>query len=165
MDKRYVERKLDVLKNVYEKNKEQAAQFAGPAVMEIFGEQPFSPEVKEEAFSYSGAQQELVRLYDSKSGQLVNRYIKGEERSFTIVAYPVPEIGENFPEIFDEIVKINTLDYKLYEKIQQTIIETLDTCEWVEIKGQNGNETDLIIHLHTLEDIKNRQTLKTVWQM
>ena len=28
LDKRYVERKLDVLKNVYEKNKEQAAQFA-----------------------------------------------------------------------------------------------------------------------------------------
>ena len=95
-----MERKLDVLKNVYEKNKEQAAQFAGPAVMEIFGEQPFSPEVKEEAFSYSGAQQELVRLYDSKSGQLVNRYIKGEERSFTIVAYPVPEIGERYREIF-----------------------------------------------------------------
>ena len=81
---------------------------------------------------------------------------KGEERSFTIIAYPVPEIGGNFPEIFDEIVKINTLDYKLYEKIQQTIIETLDTCEWVEIKGQNGNETDLIIHLHTLEDIKKQ---------
>ena len=51
LDKRYVERKLDVLKNVYEKNKEQAAQFAGPAVMEIFGEQPFSPEVKEESLS------------------------------------------------------------------------------------------------------------------
>ena len=50
----------------------------------------------------------------------------------------------------------NTLDYKLYERIQQTIIETLDTCQWVEIKGCNGNETDLIIHLHELEDIKKQ---------
>ena len=64
----------------------------------------------------------------------------------------MPEIGENFPEIFQEIVKINTLDYKLYERIQQTIIETLDTCEWVEVKGKDGNETDLLIHLHTLTD-------------
>ena len=45
------------------------------------------------------------------------------------------------------------------KKVQQTIIETLDTCEWVEIKGQNGNETDLIIHLHTLEDIKKSDKL------
>ena len=64
-------------------------------------------------------------------------------RSFTIIAYPIPEIGEKFPEIFAEIVKINTLDYKLYERIQQTIIETLDTCQWVEVKGRGGNETDL----------------------
>ena len=152
LDKRYVERKLDVLKNVYEKNKEQAAQFAGPAVMEIFGEQPFSPEVKEEAFSYSGAQQELVRLYDSKSGQLVNRYIKGEERSFTIVAYPVPEIGERYREIFDDAIRINTLDAGLYERVQQTIIDALDRGVYVRVKGKGANQTDLKIQLHELND-------------
>ena len=152
LDKRYVERKLDVLKNVYEKNKEQAAQFAGPAVMEIFGEQPFSPEVKEEALSYSGAQQELVRLYDSKSGQLVNRYIKGEERSFTIVAYPVPEIGERYREIFDDVIRINTLDAGLYERVQQTIIDALDRGVYVRVKGKGANQTDLKIQLHELND-------------
>ena len=55
-----------------------------------------------------------------------------------------------------EIVKINTLDYKQYERIQQTIIETLDTCQWVEIKGKEDNETDLIIHLHELEDVRKQ---------
>ncbi len=152
LDKRYVERKLDVLKNVYEKNKEQAAQFAGPAVMEIFGEQPFSPEVKEESLSYSGVQQELVRLYDSKSGQLVNRYIKGEERSFTIVAYPVPEIGERYSEIFDDVIRINTLDAGLYERVQQTIIDALDQGVYVRVKGKGANQTDLKIQLHELRD-------------
>ena len=152
LDKRYVERKLDVLKNVYEKNKEQAAQFAGPAVMEIFGEQPFSPEVKEESLSYSGAQQELVRLYDSKSGQLVNRYITGEERSFTIVAYPVPEIGERYSEIFDDVIRINTLDAGLYERVQQTIIDALDQGVYVRVKGKGANQTDLKIQLHELRD-------------
>lgn len=45
----------------------------------------------------------------SMSGQITNQYIIGEERSFTIIAYPVPEIGEKFKEIFAETVKINTL--------------------------------------------------------
>ncbi len=33
---------------------------------------------------------------DNESGQIVNRYIRGDERSFTIIAYPVPEIGKIF---------------------------------------------------------------------
>ena len=54
----------------------------------------------------------------SMSGQITNQYIIGEERSFTIIAYPVPEIGEKFEEIFAETVKINTLDYTLYQNMQ-----------------------------------------------
>ena len=49
-------------------------------------------------------------------------------------------------------MKINTLDYQLYQKIQQTLIDTLDTAEWVSVKGKGANETDLRIHLHTLTD-------------
>ncbi|MFR5703440.1 MAG: hypothetical protein ACLUD0_17290 [Eubacterium ramulus] len=67
------------------------------------------------------------------------------------------EIGGDFLKIFAEIVKINNLDYQLIsERIQQTIIETLDTCQWVEIKGKEDNETDLIIHLHELEDVRKQ---------
>lgn len=154
MDKRYIERKLDVLKNVYEKNKEQAAQFAGPAVMEIFGEKPFSPEARPEAVSYSEAQRSLSLLYDSKSGQLTNQYIKGEERSFTIIAYPVPEIGDDYAAIFDEVIRINTLDAKLYERVQQTLIDALDQGEYVHILGKGENQTDLKVQLYRLGDPK-----------
>ena len=153
MDSDFVKRKLRSMQNAYEKYKEQAAVHGGPACIETFGEEPFSPVSKPEAWGLSEAQQKLQVELDNESGQIVNRYIKGDERSFTIIAYPVPEIGGDFPEIFKEIVRINTLDYKLYENIQQTIIETLDTCQWVEIKGKDGNETDLIVHLHDLEDI------------
>lgn len=152
MDKRYIERKLDVLKNAYEKNKELAAQFAGPAVIEIFGETPFSPDAKPEAASYTEAQRSLSLLYDSRSGQITNQYIKGEERGFTIVAYPVPEIGSEYPEIFDEVIRINTLDYKLYEKVQQTMIDVLDQGEYVHILGKGENQTDLKVQLHRLEN-------------
>lgn len=152
MDKRYIERKLDVLRNVYEKNKEQAALFAGPAVMEIFGERPFSPKAKPEDVSYSEAQRSLSLLYDSKSGQLTNQYIKGEERSFTIIAYPVPEIGDDYAAIFDEVIRINTLDAKLYEKVQQTIIDALDQGDYVHILGKGENQTDLKVQLYRLRD-------------
>ena len=156
MDSDFVQRKLRSMQNAYETYKNQAAVHGGPACIETFGEEPFSPVTTPEAWALTETQQKLQVELDNESGQIVNRYIKGDERSFTIIAYPVPEIGADFPEIFEEIVKINTLDYKLYERIQQTIIETLDTCQWVEIKGKDDNETDLIIHLHELEDIKKQ---------
>ena len=49
---------------------------------------------------------------------MVQEYIKGDERSFTIIAFPIPEFGDNFKEMFDATVKINTLDSEKYEIIQ-----------------------------------------------
>ena len=152
MDKRYVERKLEVMKTVFEQNKEMAAGVAGPAVMEIFGETPFSPEAKETAPAYDEAQRELDLLFSSRSGQITNEYIKGEERSFTIVAYPVPEIGADYAKIFDEVIKINTLDANLYEKVQQTMIDALDQGESVRILGKGENKTDLTVQLYKLNN-------------
>ena len=156
MDSDYVQRKLRSMQNAYEKYKDLAAVHGGPACIETFGEEPFAPVSTEGAWALNEAQQKMQVELDNESGQIVNRYIRGDERSFTIIAYPVPEIGNDFPKIFAEIVKINTLDYKQYERIQQTIIETLDTCQWVEIKGKEDNETDLIIHLHELEDVRKQ---------
>lgn len=152
MDKRYIERRLEVMRTVYEQHRGLAAQFAGPAVMETFGETPFSPKQVPEAPSYTDEQRELALKYDSRSGQLTNEYIKGEERSFTIVAYPVPEIGERYPEIFDEVIKINTLDAELYEKVQQTMIDALDQGENVRVTGKGENHTDIRVQLHPLAD-------------
>ena len=152
LDKKLVERKLDVMKHAYEQRRELASWFAGPAVMEVFGEEPFAPVQKPEAVTLSEKQEQLSVLYDSKAGQLTNQYIKGEERSFTIVAYPIPEIGEQYPEIFNEIIRINTLDADLYEKVQQTLIDVLDQGEYVHVLGKDANMTDLKVQLHRLTD-------------
>ena len=152
LDKKLVERKLDVMKNCYEQHKELAGKFAGPAVMEVFGEEPFAPIQKEEAIRLSEKQEQLMVLYDSKGGQLVNQYIKGDERSFTIVAYPVPEIGAQYPEIFNEVIRLNTLDADLYEKVQQTLIDALDQGEYVHVLGKGENVTDLKIQLYRLSN-------------
>lgn len=157
LDKMFITRRLEGLKENYEENKELAAVFGGPAVIEIFGEKDFEPINKEANPKYSEAQQKLCVEYAGRAGEIVNQYIKGEERSFTIIAFPVPEIGEKYEEIFDEIVKINTLDYAKYRRIQQTLIDTLDQARTVHIVGKNGNKTDLYVALRKLEDA-TRQT-------
>ncbi|MBS6521340.1 MAG: aminopeptidase [Clostridiales bacterium] len=152
LDKKFLERKLDVMKNAYEKYKELAGEHAGPAVMEIFGEEPFAPVQKPESVVLTEKQEKLSVLFDSKSGQLTNQYIKGDERSFTIVAYPVPEIGAQYKEIFDEVIRINTLDANVYKNVQQALIDALDKGEYVHILGKDKNETNLKVQLYRLSD-------------
>lgn len=156
LDHEFVQRKLRVLQVAYEQVKELANAHGGPACMETFGGIPFVPVKKKEACTLSSHQQKLQVTYSNESGQIVNRYIKGEERSFTIIAYPVKEIGEQFEEIFEETVKINTLDNELYKKIQQSIIDALDQGEIVRITGKGNNETDLTVCLHHLENPKKQ---------
>jgi len=154
LDRQFMERKLEVMRTTYEQYKDLARRHAGPACMETFGEEPFTPVSKSEAVKLNDKQKEISLEYDSKSSQIVNSYIPGDERSFTIVAYPVPEIGDQYEEIFDEIIKINTLDAKVYKRVQQTIIDALDQGTSVHILGNNGNHTDLRVQLYKLKDPK-----------
>lgn len=147
LDGDFVERKLGALKSAYEKYSELAAVHGGPAVMEVFGETPFEPEDTIECCHLDYKQQKLLVKYNNESGSIINSYIKGEEGSFTIIAYPSPQIGDKFPEIFNEIVKINTLDYEKYKVIQQNIINVLDKAEYVEVHGQGANETDMKVSI------------------
>ncbi|MDD3339537.1 MAG: aminopeptidase [Lachnospiraceae bacterium] len=152
LDEDFVQRRLRVLQTAYEKQKELAAVHGGPAVVEIFGEKPFTPVQHSYGYSLSRHQQSLQVQYDNQAGQITNRYIKGEERSFTIIAYPVPEIGKDFVNIFRDTVVINTLDYHLYEQIQQIMINALDQGDRVHVKGKAPNETDLYVQLHELSN-------------
>ena len=152
MDKQYVERKLEVMRTTYEQNKEIAAGYAGPAVIDIFGEKTFVPQAKPEAVRLNEKQEELLVAMNGRAGRLTNEYLPGDERSFTIISWPVPEIGEQYHEIFDETIKINTLDYKLYQKVQQTMIDALDKGEYVKVTGSGENQTDLKVMLHPLAD-------------
>lgn len=152
MDKQYVERKLEVMRTTYEQNKEIAAGYAGPAVIDIFGEKTFVPQAKPEAVKLSEKQEELLVAMNGRAGRLTNEYLPGDERSFTIISWPVPEIGEQYHEIFDETIKINTLDYKLYQKVQQTMIDALNKGEYVKVTGSGENQTDLKVMLHPLAD-------------
>jgi leucyl aminopeptidase (aminopeptidase T) len=152
MDKAYVERNLECFRSAFEACKEIAPGYGGPAVIEVFGEEPFSPESKPENPRFSEKQQKLAVYQQSEFSQMLNSYIHGEERSFTIIAYPLPSIGAQYEAIFAETVKINTLDYVLYRDMQQKIIDVLDTADRVHIVGTNGNRTDLYVKIYDLTD-------------
>lgn len=152
LDKAFVKRKLEVAEQAYEKRKDIAGKMAGPAVIEIFGENPFEPENKKEAPALTEEQQKLSTRYRTEYLQIVQTYIKGDERSFTIIAFPIPEFGEKFEEMFDATVRINTLDAEKYGKVQQKIIDALDRAEHVRVVGKGNNKTYLNVEMHSLAD-------------
>lgn len=152
LDKAYIKRKLEVSRHAYESRKQLAGKMAGPAVIEIFGETPFEPENKKQAYALSEEQQKLKSEYITEYQTMVQEYIKGDERSFTIIAFPIPEFGDDFEQMFKETVKINTLDSEIYGKVQQNIIDALDQAEYVKVLGKGDNKTNMKVQMY---DLKN----------
>lgn len=152
LDKMYCSRKLEVMHTAFEKYKKEARGYAGPAVVETFGEKEFEPVNKPESLKMTDEQSALLVENRTQMGQLQRQYIIEEERSFTSIAFPIPEVGDCFEELFRETIQINTLDYKKYQRIQQTIIDALDQADHCEIKGCNGNHTDLKVNLWKLKN-------------
>lgn len=150
--KALADRKLAQQRRAYEECRELAAAFAGPAVIEVFGEDPFVPVAKKQAAAYTEKQRKQKLEYQSAASLLSNEFIPGDQVSFTIIAYPVPEIGEDYGEIFDETVRVNTLDSTQYGVIQQKLIDALDQGEYVTVTGRGDNRTSLTVALHPLED-------------
>lgn len=159
-DKALAGRRQEVFRTALEQYRQEALGYAGPAVVETFGEKDFDPVNKPQAVHMSEAQNELWVEYRSRRRQIQSEYIPEEERSFTIIAFPIPEIRsalvdsspETYAEFFKEVIRINTLDYRLYRDIQAKIIDALNRAEYCEIKGMNGNRTDLKVSLYRLKN-------------
>lgn len=146
-DKGFADRQLSEYKLAYESMKDSAGEFAGPALIESFGEKPFTPVEKDCLPKYSDKHQKQLIAFRSEKGMLTNNYIPQDKISFTIIAFPVPDIGKNFKKIFEETVKVNTLDSDKYEKIQTKIISALDKGDYVTVTGRGNNHTDIKVNL------------------
>ena len=164
MDAKFAERRIEVAQSAYEEMKDLAAAHGGPAVMETFGEDPFEPVSRKEAWTYDDKQQKIQVKMRMKLSQIVNKYIIGSERSFTIIAFPLPDIAasgtgavrqidtDRYKKIFDEIIKVNTLDVPRYTKIQERLIDALNKGTCAHILGAGSNRTDLTVQFHSLSD-------------
>ncbi len=158
LDGALVDRRLTALRGAYEQYRIEAGQYAGPAVQMTFGEKKSTPILKEAALRYDERQRRLAREYRAEAAQIQNVYMPSEGRSFTIIAYPLPSVGERFEEIFERTRMVNNLDNEEYKRIQQAMIDVLDKGDYCTIEGMNGNETDLKVMLHELND-PDRETI------
>lgn len=132
------------------------SDYSGILYIEKFGEVPFTPVNNCARIKLDNVQQGLSQSFPIETSQILEKFTPESERSFCIVAFPSPEIGENFEEIFADVVKINQMDSEAHEKIQQVIIDALDLGEYVHVKGYNGNLTDIRVKLQKLKDPKTQ---------
>ena len=149
-DKQWYVRKETALHRVYEAEKKVLSLYAGPLVLETFGERLPLPENSTEAIVLDKRQQRLKVESTGRLGAMVERYIPSDKTSFTIVAYPLPSIGECFEEIFEETMRLNQLDNEVYRKVQQNIIDALDRAQAVHVTGRGKNRTDITVQLWKL---------------
>ncbi len=158
MDRGFVERRLEALETVYEECAAFCRDYAGPAVVDVFGEARFEPVNKAAAAAFSREQNEICVLERSSVSALSNRYISGEETSFTIIAWPLPSIADAkdalYRKIFDETFRLNTLDYRKYQDMQQKLIDILDQGTRVYIQGKGDNQTDMTVSLCSIDPDK-----------
>lgn len=154
-------KRLQALQQAYKELADQTVLYAGPAVMETFGEKPFSPVMHEGYPRFSKSQQKKIARFRQEADLLYDRAVIGKERSFTIIAFPVPEITKgyadgdlkaSFDEIFHAVIDINTLDYMTYRDVQARIIDVLDTAQSIHVVGKGENRTDLTVRLQMPED-------------
>lgn len=152
LDEGYSKHHIANLEAAYENNSAMVRDYSGILLVEKFGEEPFSPVPNDKRLTLSKDQLAILNNQRNKSNQISKTYIPEEERSFCIVAFPIPEIGDNFEEIFEDIMKINMLQNSKYEPVQQSIIDALDKGDYVHVKGKGSNETDIRVSMHKLEE-------------
>ena len=152
LDERFKNVSVDALECACREYKDSMAVYAGPACLEAFGEAEFKPVNKDSVVVPDEKERKLMVELQTAQSSVICRYIDMSKRSFTIMALPVPEIGNDFEEIFNEVIRVNTLDNEKYKEIQKKMIDILDEGEYVHIKGSGKNQTDIKLILHRLAD-------------
>ena len=148
-------RRLEGMQNAFRPLKEKTVLYAGPLLIMTFGTRPFSPVPSPYAPRFDEPQQKMCAEYRARYGELFSEAVVSKNRSFTAIAFPLPEIAETIPlyrEIFDAVLDINTLDSALYEEIQAKMIDVLTASVKVEVRGKEGNRTDLTVRLFVPAD-------------
>lgn len=143
LTKEFADKRIEGVKKALESSADIVSLFAGPAVVEIFGEKAFSPESKDSCVKLDDEQSKIFNMIRGTEQQEISKYAPRSEYSFTIIAFPVPEIGDNFEEIFEDTCEVNMLDSNKYEVIQQHIIDALDKGDYIHVKGKGDNQTDV----------------------
>lgn len=149
MGDRICARMLEEQHRIFRSYGDEIGRYAGPVVMESFGAPAFEPVEEPARLRFTTHQSEVYGHYQNSVQLLVHEFVREEERSFTIIAWPLPTIGPDFEAIFRETEAVNTLSSAAYRPVQERLIAALDEARSVHILGK-GNATDLCVRLHPL---------------
>jgi hypothetical protein len=152
LDSEYAEKRLEYFAETIKHLKESISLVSGSVVIWMFGQEPFVPEIKETTVQLTDKQDKIQHHLQSKINEIFFKAAPRSETSFSIISFPSTEIGDKFEEIFKDTLELNNLDSNHYEKLQENIIEALDQATHVEVKGKEGNDTDIVVQLHKLTD-------------
>lgn len=138
----------------------QAFQQQAPALLDTcgmigigqFGEAAGVPQLPADMYVPADDRRHRLLALENAKRELEAEYLAPSDLSFCKVAYPNLLVGENFSAVFDEFYRLNTMNSEKYELIQQTLIDALDACTQVELKGAADNRTDLCVRLRHLEN-------------
>ncbi|MCK4957125.1 MAG: hypothetical protein KAS49_05775, partial [Candidatus Cloacimonetes bacterium] len=98
-DEQYINKMLETQTIVLEELKDIVKLYSGPIYFDKFGEASFNPKQKESCLKLSDEQQKLKQHFGIEMNKLFQKYNPRTETSFSIIGFPVPEIGEQFSEI------------------------------------------------------------------
>ena len=160
LNEAYVDAVIEANKKALKSIGGEAKAYSGLGLFEIFGEEPFEPVNHEANVVYDDLQMKLSEKLQREVQMIYRQYVQGSDYSFTINDYPLPSIGKDFEAIFEATIEVNTLDEELYQTIQATIIEALDSSEYVRVTGRDGNETDIKVFLRDLENPEKESKFK-----
>ncbi|MBN2795722.1 MAG: aminopeptidase [Clostridia bacterium] len=152
LDEAFKEAMIIATNKVSEEHKEVLLDYSGIMYFEKFGETPFEPKAKENALKLSETQSTLAMELQNTIRTTTEKYLKGTETSFCIIAFPVPEIGEEFEAIYADTCQINKLSSDTYLPIQQIIIDALDQSDFVHVRGKGLNRTDIMVKQYEMRN-------------
>ncbi|MCH4886345.1 hypothetical protein EZV73_02135 [Acidaminobacter sp. JC074] len=157
LDEAYLREYLKFYKALSEINSDKLYDVSGYVGIGSFGALEDAPTEKKEALKLSESQEKLWKTMKLQKHLIDDEYIKPSDISFCKITFPNPTIKGNFKDIFDDFVKINTMQSDTYEAYQQTIIDVLDQGDYIHCIGYNGNQTDIMVKMNPLND-KAHQT-------
>lgn len=131
---------------------EQLKDTCGMVGIDQFGTEATIIRPCSNAFQLDAQARDWFAKLGGKKANLESQWIKPSEISFCKVAFPNQLVGPRFEEIFEDFFGMNAVVSEPYELLQQVLIDGLDTCESVRIKGYQGNDTDLTVQLWPIED-------------
>jgi len=150
LNKEIVDQSISIFTEASSRTADLLKGYSGGIYFDRFGEKLFSPEQKDECLKLDPEQQQLMKRLGMNRSQIMDKYAPRSETSFCIIGFPVPEIGNQFTEIFENTAEINMLESEHWETIQQKIIDVLDKADYVEVKGKGANLTDIRVQMQKL---------------